>query len=704
MIRFAQAVEDHLEKFANERAAIERFVDLFDVSWASHERFERSESSFYLLKPKQHTTELYGFERELFLVYTAYGALEPRTLTQCQEVLTRRRLEMRVEPLYLVVVAPIEDMAAEVTRYRQDAEQGRIIVGFSESELQEDRDPWLLRSRFSSCLFSRDLFDMKQALVADSYFFGRQALVLDLLDRIKRGENTGLYGLRKTGKTSALFKLKRLIQAELAGCVVYVDAQSPEIYQLRWWELISHIKDEAARIAGVTLAHPLDREFTERTALSRARQAFTDVLTGVRKYAPRLVVIIDEVEHLHPGLSPANHWNEDFLHFWKILRAIQTQERRLTFVIAGVNARVSESSTIARQDNPLFSLVGTRYLPPFLPNDIREMVQTLGKRMGILFDPEACGYLAQRYGGHPMLVRLACSWEHKRRDHGSYTERPVQITASQLVDTEGERENELVYYVRHVLDVLRMWYADEYELLTLLAQDRIDEFREYAQEVPESIQHLKAYGLVDRSSDALSIGMIQKYLQEQPKRNESRATLTAPGLIASGNGLNGLSDQSLRAEELIKKGEGPTVEFKSTLRMNLATKQADQKIEQSALKTIAAFLNSAGGVLLIGVDDAGNALGLDADNFENADRMTLHLVNLITQRIGSEHAPLISTRYDNVGPRRVLTIECRRSPRPVFMKGERDDMFFIRLLASTAELTARKAQDYIRDNFSGRTG
>jgi predicted HTH transcriptional regulator len=134
--------------------------------------------------------------------------------------------------------------------------------------------------------------------------------------------------------------------------------------------------------------------------------------------------------------------------------------------------------------------------------------------------------------------------------------------------------------------------------------------------------------------------------------------------------------------------------------MNLTTKNPDPKIEQSALKTVAAFLNSAGGTLLVGVDDAGAPLGLAADNFPSEDRMTLHLVNLIKDRLGAEHAPLIAARFVDFRQQRVLLVECKRSSRPVFMKAEREDVFFIRLLAATTELTARKAQTYIRDHFS----
>ena len=57
--------------------------------------------------------------------------------------------------------------------------------------------------------------------------------------------------------------------------------------------------------------------------------------------------------------------------------------------------------------------------------------------------------------------------------------------------------------------------------------------------------------------------------------------------------------------ELIDVGESGEVEFKSTLRWHLHAERMDKEIEHASLKTIAAFLNTAGGTLLIGVNDDG---------------------------------------------------------------------------------------------------
>ena len=78
--------------------------------------------------------------------------------------------------------------------------------------------------------------------------------------------------------------------------------------------------------------------------------------------------------------------------------------------------------------------------------------------------------------------------------------------------------------------------------------------------------------------------------------------------------------------EVAQMGESDRLEFKSSARWNLRTDKRDEAMEEVVAKTVAAFMNSAGGTLLLGVDDGGNLIGLgpdyatlkqpDADRFE----------------------------------------------------------------------------------------
>ena len=153
------------------------------------------------------------------------------------------------------------------------------------------------------------------------------------------------------------------------------------------------------------------------------------------------------------------------------------------------------------------------------------------------------------------------------------------------------------------------------------------------------------------------------------------------------------------AAELILNGETEGVEFKATLRTNLHTGQVDDKMQLSVLKTLAAFLNAGGGTLLVGVADDGIVIGLSADGFANEDKMSLHLVNLIRDRMGELFLPYIHPKFVEHDEKRVLSIRCERGPKPAFVKDGSAQRFFVRGANATAELTGQSSHDYISHRF-----
>jgi len=151
--------------------------------------------------------------------------------------------------------------------------------------------------------------------------------------------------------------------------------------------------------------------------------------------------------------------------------------------------------------------------------------------------------------------------------------------------------------------------------------------------------------------------------------------------------------------KLIKKGESGILEFKSTLRTNLFTKEKDSKIEHSVLKTIAAFLNSGGGTLIIGVSDKKNVLGIEKDNFPDNDKFTLHFTNLFKKRIGKKYLPLINFDIIPIKKRNILKINCLKSKKPIFLKIGEDEEFYIRAGPSSAKLSGSNLVEYIEHRF-----
>ena len=150
-----------------------------------------------------------------------------------------------------------------------------------------------------------------------------------------------------------------------------------------------------------------------------------------------------------------------------------------------------------------------------------------------------------------------------------------------------------------------------------------------------------------------------------------------------------------RIKSLIKLGESNRVEFKSTLRWNLKTDRSEKVIDKAWLKSVAAFLNSDGGVLLVGVTDNGDIMGIETDNFDNEDKYLLHVNNRIQQHIGLEHAGFIGYQLVPVDNQKVLIVECQPSPSPVFLKISKEEEFYIRVGPGSRRLSTSEVVAYV---------
>lgn len=134
--------------------------------------------------------------------------------------------------------------------------------------------------------------------------------------------------------------------------------------------------------------------------------------------------------------------------------------------------------------------------------------------------------------------------------------------------------------------------------------------------------------------------------------------------------------------ELIKLPESPTLEYKSTLQWDVKHNRKNENLKFSVLKTIAAFLNSEGGTLVIGVEDNGNILGLEKDlllfSKKNLDQFEQTIVNLVCTRIGASFIQLVKIRFENIQGKDICVVDVKKSAKKVFMKGKEKLEFYIR--------------------------
>ncbi len=150
---------------------------------------------------------------------------------------------------------------------------------------------------------------------------------------------------------------------------------------------------------------------------------------------------------------------------------------------------------------------------------------------------------------------------------------------------------------------------------------------------------------------------------------------------------------------LIQSGESTELEFKSTARHNMHTKATDDAVTWSVVKTIAAFMNTNGGTLLIGVDDNGRPIGIDLDysyvRGRDRDGWELWLTGALKTSIGKVATTDVAISYHSLEGKTIARMDVRPGVDPVFASGlGHEQAFHVRLNNSTQELSGPELLDY----------
>lgn len=196
---------------------------------------------------------------------------------------------------------------------------------------------------------------------------------------------------------------------------------------------------------------------------------------------------------------------------------------------------------------------------------------------------------------------------------------------------------------------------------------------------------------------------------------EARRILLAEQLNSFLNGITVTVETPLETsiEELIAGGENSNLEFKSSMCWSGIEAGRDTKSEEIILKSISAFSNGTGGTLLIGVNDEGVALGLEADysvlrkrdREGDKDQFELHLRNLVTRNFGAVFAASqIEVTFPQVTGKEICRIDIKKGHSPLYMEvidknAQKQKKFYVRSGNSSPEIGLAEISDYIRTRF-----
>ena len=155
--------------------------------------------------------------------------------------------------------------------------------------------------------------------------------------------------------------------------------------------------------------------------------------------------------------------------------------------------------------------------------------------------------------------------------------------------------------------------------------------------------------------------------------------------------------------EIIKSGESNTCEFKETMRVCLKQKAPPEAIELGVLKTIAAFSNSNGGDLFIGVNDSEQIVGLEKDYLsfkpidQNKDGFQKHLDNIISKTFTNSIFSSLLITIETINNLDFCRINVKKARNTIFAKINKEEKFYIRRSGSTVELSKSEMIKYLKN-------
>ena len=150
---------------------------------------------------------------------------------------------------------------------------------------------------------------------------------------------------------------------------------------------------------------------------------------------------------------------------------------------------------------------------------------------------------------------------------------------------------------------------------------------------------------------------------------------------------------------LIAQGEGPMVEFKSSFRWDIKQAKKNQALSFAVLKTIAGFMNSNGGTLLIGVTNGGKILGLGKDyqslRKENRDGFEQAVITAVSVNLGADLCQRIMIVFHSIDGLDICRVIVMQSSRPVYIEHSGNQKFYARTGGGTREMNIKEAVEFI---------
>ncbi len=519
----------HLDHFIEDEKKIVMFLEkVFYVSNGGEEfTINDNRYRYCLIKPTDYFNRSFHLNREIVVVFSDYVNFEPRCLDVIDAVYNRVDSKLRLDRGCHIFVCHDDHLEEKLAKILKGSNYNEIMIPFTYRELLSDQaSENMVKDRFRKYLFDADLFSAFMPIRKDIFFFGRRDFAHDIASKCKRNEHCGVFGLRRSGKTSLLYAVQNMLEDQFHP-TVFIPCES--LQSLDWRTALCKVVRDIYQRLDYDSSHISAEDYRTDTTLYFEE----DLYECLKDYPVPVTVMFDEIEQItfsvpkgevnEYGESVDDAWldGRNYYYFWNAIKGYYTKHpRHLSILVAGTNPMINEESTVGLfgKQNPMFMQLSQSnqgaYLQAFSTEDTKNMVNTLGGYMGLSFDDYSVNKLTMDCGGHPYLMRILCAHINKyMRTQG--IERPAVISRA-IYDKASplfEQSNEARSFFIMILDILMKSYLTEYNALKHLALNGDSVVSQIVDK--DSLPHLIGYGLVDANGDhyAIKYDSILRYLQ-----------------------------------------------------------------------------------------------------------------------------------------------------------------------------------------------
>lgn len=167
-----------------------------------------------------------------------------------------------------------------------------------------------------------------------------------------------------------------------------------------------------------------------------------------------------------------------------------------------------------------------------------------------------------------------------------------------------------------------------------------------------------------------------------------------------------IAKQKTELDKIIGERESNKIEYKASMLWDYDARKDNRKLLGGIIvKTVASFMNVNGGLLLIGVKDDKQILGLENDlkvlNKHTLDQFEQHFTNIIENYLKVENTLNAGIRFETAKGKTIAVVEVpKKAPKPVyFKKSEYEEIFFIRANNTCRQLPPSQIPAYIKQHW-----